>query len=82
MGSEDLRPVDPRHGYQYLTTRDGTKLAIDVRPPLPAGMLLPGHAVAAEAQDYDPPYPTLIEYSGYGYADPAGPENGIAMLAR
>jgi predicted acyl esterase len=23
----------------------------------------------------------LIEYSGYGYADPAGPENGIAVLA-
>jgi predicted acyl esterase len=31
--------------------------------------------------DYTPPYPTLIEYSGYGYADPTGPENGIAVLA-
>ena len=30
---------------------------------------------------YVPPYPTLIEYSGYGYANPAGPENGIAVLA-
>ena len=30
---------------------------------------------------YVPPYPTLIEYSGYGYADPAGPVNGIAVLA-
>src|SRR5919204_474019 len=28
-----------------------------------------------------PPYPTLIEYSGYGYANPAGPTNGIAVLA-
>jgi predicted acyl esterase len=28
-----------------------------------------------------PPYPTLIEYSGYGYADPSGPVNGIAILA-
>jgi hypothetical protein len=27
------------------------------------------------------PTPTLIEYSGYGYADPAGPQNGIAILA-
>src|SRR5581483_2006954 len=27
------------------------------------------------------PYPTLIEYSGYGYADPAGPQNGIATVA-
>ena len=54
----------PSSGYGYLTTRDGTKLAIDVR--LPGG---PG------------PYPTLIEYSGYGYADPAGAENGISPIA-
>ena len=25
------------------------------------------------------PYPTLIEYSGYGYANPAGPQSGIAV---
>jgi predicted acyl esterase len=55
-------------GYQYLATRDGTKLAIDVHPPLGAS--------AATA-----PTPTLIEYSGYGYADPAGPQSGIATLA-
>ena len=54
----------PTSGYGYLTTRDGTKLAIDVH--LPSG---PG------------PYPTLIEYSGYGYADPAGAENGISPIA-
>ena len=54
----------PASGYGYLTTRDGTKLAIDVR--LPSG---PG------------PYPTLVEYSGYGYADPAGAENGISPVA-
>jgi len=54
----------PSSGYGYLTTRDGTKLAIDVH--LPGG---PG------------PYPTLIEYSGYGYADPAGAENGISPIA-
>ncbi|HEX8931073.1 MAG TPA: CocE/NonD family hydrolase, partial [Actinomycetota bacterium] len=54
----------PAQGYGYLTTRDGTKLAIDVR--LPAG---PG------------PYPTLVEYAGYGYADPAGPQSGIAPVA-
>jgi predicted acyl esterase len=73
------------NGYQYLTTRDGTKLAIDVHPPtspagepgLPSGVTLPGLPVG----DYTPPYPTLIEYSGYGYADPAGPVNGIAVLA-
>jgi uncharacterized protein len=54
----------PTSGYGYLTTRDGTKLAIDVR--LPGG---PG------------PYPTLIEYSGYGYADPAGAQSGISPIA-
>ncbi len=73
----------PDNGYGYLTTRDGTKLAIDVHPPtspagepgLPVGIKLPN------GPDYTPPYPTLIEYSGYGYADPAGPVNGIAVLA-
>jgi uncharacterized protein len=54
----------PSSGYGYLSTRDGTKLAIDVR--LPAG---PG------------PYPTVIEYAGYGYADPAGAQNGISPIA-
>jgi predicted acyl esterase len=54
-------------GYGYLTTRDGTKLAIDVRLPFAGG---------------PPPYPTLIEYAGYGYADPGGPDSGIASIAR
>jgi uncharacterized protein len=71
----------PSRGYGYLTTRDGTQLAIDVHPPqdvanalpLPDGIHLPDAG--------DGPFPTLIEYSGYGYADPAGPQNGIAILA-
>jgi uncharacterized protein len=68
----------PSKGYGYLATRDGTKLAIDVHPPQDVTNALPG---------IDPPQvpagptPTLIEYSGYGYADPAGPQNGIAILA-
>jgi hypothetical protein len=92
--SDAAKPWDPGvynqtitdNGYQYLTTRDGTKLAIDVHPPsspagepgLPSGITLP--ALPASG-DYTPPYPTLIEYSGYGYADPAGPVSGIAVLA-
>jgi uncharacterized protein len=56
----------PAGGYGYLRTRDGTTLAIDVH--------LPGPGAAG-------PYPTLVEYSGYGYADPAGPESGIAPIA-
>jgi uncharacterized protein len=107
----------PASGYSYLTTRDGTKLAIDVHPPQDVTDVLPGAESApgageaiAQAREAlsgllghelpelpqppagpNPghelptlptgPTPTLIEYSGYGYANPAGPENGIAILA-
>ena len=73
----------PDNGYGYLTTRDGTKLAINVHPPTsPAGEpgIPPGTSLP-NGPDYAPPYPTLIEYSGYGYANPAGPDSGIAVLA-
>jgi uncharacterized protein len=148
--------IEP-HGYQYLTTRDGTKLAIDVHPPqdvlkiltglvpnpsegggtpelpklpeLPLAELeeklkeIPGvgevlekltgilaqrrglksHSLkslllsnatettnassepksSAVELPYIPtgPTPTLIEYGGYGFANPAGPENGISLIA-
>jgi predicted acyl esterase len=65
-------------GYQYLTTRDGTKLAIDVHPPSDVTHVLPGVSLPPIPSG---PTPTLIEYSGYGYANPAGPENGIAIIA-
>src|SRR5215216_6703455 len=55
----------PAGGYGYAYTRDGTSLALDVR--------LPGPASAG-------PYPTVVEYAGYGYADPAGPQSGIAPI--
>ncbi|HVV77470.1 MAG TPA: CocE/NonD family hydrolase [Mycobacteriales bacterium] len=72
----------PDHGYGYLTTRDGTKLAYYVHPPTsPAGLGLPDVTLPAGIPDYAPPYPTLIEYAGYGYANPAGPESGIAIIA-
>ena len=56
----------PAGGYGYLTTRDGTELAITVHLPGPVE---------------DGPYPTVVEYSGYGYADPDGPESGIQPVA-
>jgi predicted acyl esterase len=65
-------------GYQYLTTRDGTKLSIYVHPPQDVTNALPGVTLPPIPSG---PTPTLIEYSGYGYADPAGPQNGIAILA-
>jgi uncharacterized protein len=52
-------------GYGYIEMRDGTKLAANVSLPL---------------TQEPPPYPTLIEYSGYGTADPDGPESGIAIV--
>ena len=65
----------PSGGYGYLTTRDGTKLAYSVHPPTsPAGQpgLPPDTALpSVPGAPFLPPYPTLIEYSGYGYADPA-----------
>ena len=71
----------PTSGYGYLTTRDGTRLAIDVHPPqdVTSALALPG--VQLPQLPLGGPYPTLIEYSGYGYADPAGPQNGISLLA-
>jgi predicted acyl esterase len=72
----------PANGYGYLTTRDGTKLAYKVWPPnSPAGQGLPEFNLPSGLPKYAPPYPTLIEYSGYGYANPEGPESGIAVLA-
>jgi predicted acyl esterase len=46
-------------GYQYITTRDGTKLA--------ANILLPGPIDGG-------PYPTVIEYSGYDPSNPDSPQ--------
>src|SRR3954470_16676960 len=68
----------PSDGYGYLATRDGTKLAIYVHPPQDVAKALPGVQPPPVPAG---PTPTLIEYSGYGYADPAGPQNGIAVLA-
>lgn len=46
-------------GYQYLKTRDGTTLAVTVRPPL------------GKTLDQGP-FPTVINMSGYADADPSG----------
>ena len=59
----------PTDGYGYMTTRDGTKLAYSVHPPTdvsaPWARTLPPNPPATAL-----PAPTLIEYSGYGYARP------------
>ena len=67
----------PSSGYGYLETRDGTELSIYVHPAEDVtkafGIELPGLASG--------PRPTLIEYAGYGYANPDGPESGISLIA-
>jgi uncharacterized protein len=68
----------PSSGYGYLTTRDGTKLSFYVHPPQDVTKVLPGVQLPPIPSG---PTPTLIEYSGYGYADPAGPQSGISILA-
>jgi len=45
-------------GYGYITTRDGTKLAVYVQLPGPPE---------------EGPYPTVVNYSGYSPAEPGGP---------
>ena len=54
-------------GYGYLTTRDGTKLSINITLPGPAG---------------EGPYPTVVEYSGYDPSNPGAtqPASRIAQL--
>jgi predicted acyl esterase len=75
----------PSSGYGYLTTRDGTKLAYTVHPPTsPTSLGIPTLAPLPNLParlPFAPPYPTLVEYSGYGYANPNGPTSGIAVLA-
>ena len=53
-------------GYQYVETRDGTLLAVNV--------ILPGPIDGG-------PYPTVIEYSGYSPADPDSPQPSSALAA-
>jgi hypothetical protein len=75
----DDQTIDP-DGYQYITTRDGTQLALTVHPPTsPAGIIdipglpavpLPDALLDLLPISWAPPYPTLIEYSGYATADP------------
>ncbi len=52
-------------GFGYVTMRDGVKLSVDVALPGPVE---------------DGPYPTLVEYSGYGPSKPDDPQPG-SMIA-
>ena len=68
----------PRKGYGYLKTRDGTRLAYYVHPPED---ITTAFGPALPPVPSGPTTPTLVEYAGYGYANPEGPESGISILA-
>ncbi len=53
-------------GFGYIRTRDGTRLSAMVRFPI-------------EALYGPPPYPTVIEYSGYGPSNPDEPQPGTLL---
>src|SRR5579884_102405 len=77
------QPIKP-DGYQYLTVRDGTKLAIYVHPPTDVTSVAPGSPTLPITPASTGPTPTLIEYAGYGYARPpseGGAESSIELLA-
>ncbi len=63
-GEDFYENIQLRDGYQYLETRDGTLLAINV--------ILPGPIE-------DGPYPTFIEYSGYSPANPDSPQPSMLI---
>ncbi|HEV7526872.1 MAG TPA: CocE/NonD family hydrolase, partial [Acidimicrobiia bacterium] len=46
-------------GFQYITTRDGTRLSAEIKLPGPAA---------------NGPYPTVVEYSGYDPSHPGAPQ--------
>ena len=72
MSIGDSQPVQDfysgqqlKPGFNYITTRDGTKLA--------AYVTLPGPFT-------DGPYPTVVNYSGYNPAQPGGPIGNYQAL--
>lgn len=73
LGRDDLPPLslyDSQvidEGFQYVEVRDGVTLSINVRFPS-AAMWGP------------PPWPTLIEYSGYGPSNPESEEPGSLIV--
>jgi predicted acyl esterase len=72
LGRDDLPPVSlyesqvVGEGFGYIEVRDGLTLSVNVRFP-------------AEAMWGPPPWPTLIEYSGYGPSNPESEEPGSAI---
>ena len=68
VGGQPADPgAKPADGFGYITVRDGVKLSTIVHLPDPS-IYGPG------------PYPTVMEYSGYGVSNPDNPQPG-SMIA-
>jgi hypothetical protein len=96
LGGAVFRDVKPGAGYRVGQSRRLTVLADRSAPPdtrlyrrkiqregygyltMRDGTKL---ATAVHLPAGPGPYPTLVEYSGYGYANPAGGESSIAAIA-
>ena len=74
-----LRPDDPVERLRLHDHPRRDKLAYYVHPPQDVAQRSRRRRAPAAADRT--PTPTLIEYSGYGYANPAGPQSGIAVIA-
>jgi hypothetical protein len=96
LGGVVFRGVAPGRGYRVGTSPEVTVLPDRSAPPstriyrqrivrsgygyltVRDGIKL---AIDVRLPSGPGPYPTVVEYSGYGYADPAGPQSGIAPVA-
>ncbi len=67
IGGKPVAGEEVGDGFGYITMRDGVSLSAMVRLPDPT-VFGPG------------PYPTVVEYSGYGPSNPTNPEPG-SMIA-
>ena len=96
LGAIVFRKVKPGRGYRVGGATPVTVFSNRPKPPSTAfyGQTIPksgygylktrdGTTLAINIQlpSGDGPYPTLIEYSGYGYANPDGGESSIAVIA-
>ncbi len=82
-GTQDpLQAVDPGKRIRVPDDPRRDPARDDVHPPgIPSGLAGSAAFGAFEPQKKKAPVPTLIEYAGYGYANPAGPESGLAAIA-
>jgi len=66
IGSDALYDQELPEGFGYITTRDGVTLSVMVRFP--------------NEDLYGPaPWPTVVEYSGYGPSNPDAPQPGTLL---